>query len=179
VAAVNFSEVGMRITFMALLVALALVPSRATAVAAQVGRAAIGGAVGVAGGAVITLSIVVARARFQSEYLEGVDDLIHWQSAPMLLTPAVGVMFGLAGSEPLKGSVIGSTAGMVVGAAVGAGVGWLASEHAEGPWAGAVIGAGAGMTAGGLLLGIRSWVRRDSSGGEDAEPVRIGVRIPL
>jgi hypothetical protein len=137
--------------------------------------------VGVAGGAVITLSIVVARARFQGEYLESIDDLIHWQSTPMLLTPAVGVMFGLAGRDPLVASIVGSTSGMVAGAAVGAGVGWLASGQTESPWAGAVIGAGVGMTAGGLLLGIRSWVRSADDDDDPAleEPLRIGVKIPL
>ena len=169
----------MRIMVCALLLALASLPGGISAVAAQVGRAAIGGAVGAAGGAVITLSIVVARARFQSQYLESMDDLIHWQSMPMLLTPAVGVAFGLAGRDALAASVVGSASGMVLGAAIGAGVGWIGSPQAEGPWAGAVIGAGAGMTVGGLVLGIRAWLREGDEDEENAEPLRVGVRIPL
>lgn len=156
---------------------LAMIP--AGAAAAQAGRAAIGGAVGVAGGAVITLSIIVARARFQGEYLETAEELIHWQSAPMLITPGVGVMFGLAGSKTLKESVIGSTTGMLIGTAVGAGIGWVASDLAEGPWAGGVIGAGAGMTVGGLLLGVRAWLREDGSDEDPTAPIRLGLRIPL
>ncbi len=168
----------MRTALLFALVVFALLPGSAREVAAQTGRAAIGGAVGVAGGAVITLSIVVARARFQGEYIEGAEDLIHWQSVPMLLTPAVGVMFGASGSRPLKQSVIGSTSGMVLGTALGAGIGWAVSESPEAPWAGGVIGAGVGMTVGGLLLGIRAMLR-DRDDGESAAPVRVDVRIPL
>lgn len=171
----------MLLTLLILLVlALAVVIQPRTA-AAQTARAAAGGVVGAAGGAVITLSIVVARARWQGEYVESVDDLIHWQSAPMLLTPAVGVLFGLAGRDPLLASIRGSTAGLLIGSAAGAGIGWIASTTPESPWAGAVIGAGAGMTLGGLALGLRAW--RHGGDGQDAggddPPVRIGVRIPL
>ena len=168
----------MRTILIFTVVLLALLPGTTKGAAAQAGQAAIGGAVGVAGGAVITLSIIVARARFQAEYLEGADDLIHWQSVPMLLTPAVGVMFGLSGSRPLTQSVIGSTSGMLLGTALGAGIGWVVSESPEAPWAGGVIGAGAGMTVGGLLLGIRAMLR-DKDDGEPSPPVRLGVRVPL
>lgn len=152
-------------------------PQRALA---QVGRAAIGTAVGVAGGAAITLSVVVARARLQEVYLDSAEDLIHWQSAPMLLTPAVGLAFGLAGNEPLRGSVIGSVGGMVLGAAAGSGIGWAMSADPEAPWAGGVIGAGLGMTIGGLTLGIRNWLRsRDEEAAEAAAPTRFEIRLPL
>lgn len=168
----------MRTTLLTLLLALVLIPGSRKSAAAQAARAAIGGAVGVAGGAMITMSVVVARARWQGEYLESIDDLIHWQSAPMILTPAVGVMFGLAGKEPLIASVIGSTSGLVVGSAVGAGLGWLLSTSAESPWAGGVIGAGAGMTLGGLTLGLRAVLRQREDGGP-TEPTRVEVRLPI
>lgn len=147
----------------------------------QVAKATMGTAVGVAGGAVITMSVIVARARFQGEYLDAAEDLIHWQSLPMILTPAVGLAFGLAGKEALKGSVIGSTSGMVVGAALGAGVGWLSSSDLEAPWAGGAIGAGVGMTAGGLYLGIREWLkaRNEDAALEARDPVRLEIRLPL
>lgn len=148
----------------------------------QAAKATMGTAVGIAGGVVITMSVVVARARFQEIYIDSAEDLIHWQSAPMLITPAVGLLFGIAGSEPLKGSVIGSTSGLLIGSAIGAGVGLIGSRSAEGPWAGGVIGAGIGMTAGGLYLGIRNWIRTRDSGeaGGDAEAARIELfNIPL
>lgn len=164
----------------ACLIVMAVLPGRPSEGMAQVGRAAIGGAVGAAGGAVITVSIVVARARFQQVYLDGIEDLFHWQSAPMLITPAVGVAFGLAGRDPLVASIIGSTGGMVLGAAVGAGIGWMTGAYAESPWAGGVIGAGAGMTVGGLTLGIRSWLKhQDDEDGGSSQPIRIGITLPL
>lgn len=152
--------------------ATSVTPERALG---QAAKATMGTAVGIAGGVVITMSVVVARARFQEIYIDSAEDLIHWQSAPMLITPAVGLLFGIAGSEPLKGSVIGSTSGLLIGSAIGAGVGLIASTSAEGPWAGGVIGAGIGMTAGGLYLGIRNWIRsrEDGDGDGNADPARV------
>ncbi len=169
----------MRVAIFTAILAVALAGSwNVTRAVAQVGRAAMGTAVGVGGGAVITVSVIVARAQLQQEYLAGVEDLIHWQSLPMILTPAVGAAFGYASREAFVGSVIGSTSGMLIGTAVGAGVGWLISPQAEAPWAGAAIGAGAGMTIGGLFLGIRGWLesRDDEDGGD---PLRLEVRLPL
>lgn len=122
-------------------------------------RALLGGAVGVAGGGVVTLSAIVARARFQREYLDSADDLIHWQTIPMIAAPGAGILFGLAGHDAHVGSMIGSTTGMATGAALGAGLGWLLSDQQEWPWAGAVIGAGVGLTIGGMVGGLRAWKR--------------------
>lgn len=160
---------------MAMGMALVLVLGGQAPAAAQWDRAAVGAGVGFVGGTVITTSIVVARARFLDEYVASVDDMIHWQSAPILLTPAVGTIFGLAGRKTLEQSVIGSTAGLALGTGVGAGIGWLLSGTPESPWAGAVIGAGAGMTIGGLLLGIRAWARE----GEEGEELESALRVLL
>jgi hypothetical protein len=167
----------MRVLF--LLVVLFLVPHFRHPALGQVARAAAGGAVGVAGGAVITLSVIVARARWQGVYLDSADDLIHWQSAPMIFTPAVGVFVGLAGKDPLVASVIGSSVGMAAGVVAGAGLGWMLSSSQEWPWAGGVIGAGVGMTIGGLTLGTRALLRQQSEGTGEAPAARIGVRLPL
>ena len=170
-----------RMVACAFLIALAQMPMPAKPLLAQATKAAIGTAVGVGGGAVITMSIVVARARFEGRYLESVDDLIHWQSVPMILTPAVGLFFGLGGAKPLNASIIGSVSGMAIGAAVGAGIGWMAASDQEAPWAGGMIGAGAGMVVGGLLLGGRAWLesRKDEEPGEPGEPARIEFRLPI
>lgn len=165
----------------ALLVALAMTPVAPRGALAQVTKAAIGTAVGVGGGAVITMSIVVARARFQGVYVESADDLIHWQSAPMILTPAVGLFFGLNGKYPLEQSVIGSVGGMLLGSAIGTGVGWVVSATPESPWAGGVIGAGAGMVVGGLFLGTRAVLKvrnQDDEEGGGEVPL-VMMRIPL
>lgn len=158
---------------------LLLFPLLAAPAPAQVGRAVVGGAAGVAGGAGVTLATVVARARFQREYLESVDDLIHWQSAPMIAAPAAGVLFGLAGEDALKGSIVGSSAGLVVGGAVGAGLGWVFSKDPEGPWAGGVIGAGVGLAAGGLLGGLRAWSRDEDADLAFPKELRFTFTIPV
>jgi hypothetical protein len=159
---------------------LGLIPGGVPPAAAQVARAVVGGGIGVAGGAMVTLSIVVARARFQGEYLESPDDLIHWQSAPMIVTPAVGAAFGLLSEEALVGSLLGTGGGLLVGAAAGATLGWLISGQPEWPWAGGVMGAGAGMTIGGLLFGIRGLVRSRRAGDSEPRPdTHVEFRVPL
>lgn len=169
----------MRMVLWALVIALAITSVRPQPVIAQVTKAAMGTAVGVGGGALITMSLVVARAKFQGEYLESVEDLIHWQSAPMLITPGVGMFFGLGGRKPLEASVLGSVSGMLVGTAVGAGIGWLVSASPEAPWAGGVMGAGAGMTIGGLALGTRAWLRSRQTDDGGSEIPLLEIRIPL
>jgi hypothetical protein len=146
---------------------------------AQIERPAIGAGVGIAGGAVITLSAIVARARFQREYIDSVDDLIHWQSLPMIAAPIAGITFGLAGEDALMGSIIGSTTGMAIGAAAGAGLGWLLSTQQEWPWGGAVIGAGVGMSLGGLGLGLIRWADDDNPDIPFPEFLRLSVNVPL
>jgi hypothetical protein len=165
---------------LSVLIALLLLPVTTTPAATQkLPRAAVGAGLGVVGGSVITISAIVWRARFQGEYLESADDLINWQSVPMIAAPAAGMLFGVAGKNALVGSIIGSTTGLLAGAALGAGIGWLAATTPESPWAGGVIGAGIGLSLGGLLGGFRGW-REDA----DSDPVvpnelRVGFTIPL
>lgn len=164
----------------ALVLALALLGGAPDPAPAQSTARALGGAaLGVAGGAVVTFSAIVWRARFQRDYLESADDLVHWSSLPMIATPAVGVVFGLAGRPALEGSFIGSITGMVAGAAVGAGVGWLASTTPESPWAGGVIGAGVGLTLGGLAIGLRAWSRDEDAELDLPDFLRFSVRVPV
>ncbi|MDR0787213.1 MAG: hypothetical protein LBG44_05050 [Gemmatimonadota bacterium] len=144
--------------------------------AQQLGRAAIGGAAGLAGGTVITLSVIVARARFQNAYLDSVDDLVHWQTLPLIITPAVGAFLGWTSDEALRGSIVGSVSGLAIGTVAGAGIGWLVSSRAEAPWAGGVIGAGAGLAIGGIAMGVRGWIRAHN---DDAGGVPVVVRVAL
>lgn len=140
---------------------------------------AIGAAVGIAGGAGVTLGIVVARARWQRVYLDSADDLIHWQSAPMIIAPALGITFGLAGEDALLGSIAGSTMGLVGGAAVGAGLGWLISNEQEWPWAGGVIGGALGMSLGGILNGLSAWSRDDDPNLPFPKELRFNISVPV
>lgn len=162
----------------AMLVPLLGTPRHAHA-QAPVTRAALGGALGVAGGAAVTLATVVARARFQREFLESADDLIHWQSAPMIVAPAAGVLFGLAGEDALRASIVGSTAGLVIGAAIGAGVGWLATGDPEGPWAFGVIGGGVGLATGGIVEALRAWSEDEHADLEYPRMLRIAFTLPV
>lgn len=152
-----------------------LFPGRA---AGQIERPLIGAGIGLAGGAVVTISTIVARARFQHEYIDSVEDLIHWQSIPMIGAPAAGVLFGLAGKDSLTGSIIGSTVGMAAGAALGTGLGWLVSRNPESPWAGGVIGAGVGLTFGGLGYGLYRWNLDEAPDLSFPDLLRFQIALP-
>lgn len=172
------SRVCFRLGVALLLVVVAGLP--ADAQEGRLSRAVLGGGVGVAGGVVVTISAVVARARFQHEYLESANDLIHWQSLPMIAAPAAGAAFGFAGEEVLRASVLGSLAGIAAGSLVGASIGALLSTQPEAPWAGGVIGAGVGLATFGLVEGLRAWAENDG----DSEPdtgraLTLGFRVPL
>jgi hypothetical protein len=80
---------------LSVLIALLLLPMATTPAATQkLPRAAVGAGLGIVGGSVITISAIVWRARFQGEYLESAEDLINWQSVPMIAAPAAGMLFG-------------------------------------------------------------------------------------
>jgi hypothetical protein len=169
----------MRGKLLLLLSFLVLVPVTPDRSAAQDEKPVIGAAAGVAGGALITLGIIVGRARWQQVYLDSADDLIHWQSTPMIAAPAVGILFGLAGDDALKGSLVGSTSGMVVGAGVGAGLGWLLSAEQEWPWAGGVIGAALGMSIGGIWGGLTGWRKDHDPDIPFPDALRFGLSVPV
>lgn len=166
---------------MACILAIAIAPlfGGVKTAAAQYELQAIGAAVGVAGGAAVTMGIVVARARWQRVYLDSADDLIHWQSAPMIIAPALGILFGTAGEDALLGSIAGSTTGLVAGAAVGAGLGWLISNEQEWPWAGGVIGGALGMSLGGILNGLSAWSRDEDANLPYPKELRFNISVPV
>ena len=151
----------------------------APAAAAQTAKnAAIGGGLGFLGGVVSTVSIVVARARFQNLYLDSAADLIHWQTTPLIVGPTAGVAFGLLGDEVLRGSITGSASGLLIGSVAGAALGWAISTEQEAPWAGGVIGAGVGLNIGGVLGAYLQWREEDDEHRND-EPLVLTVRVPL
>jgi hypothetical protein len=123
-------------------------------------RVIVGGLIGMLGGGIVLLAVVVARANFAGEYLESLEDLLHWQSTPLIAAPALGMMFGYAGRAPLIASLAGSVGGLLLGIGAGAAIG-ATMDLPHWPWALGVIGGGAGMMAGGVIFGIREWVRQD------------------
>ena len=165
-----------------LLLLLSVAPlSPPPAAAQELKNAAIGGAAGFVGGIAMTLSIVVARARLQGQYLDSPSDLVHWQTAPMIAGPASGIFFGLTGEDVLRGSIIGSTTGTLLGAAAGAGLGWVISGEPESPWAGGVMGGGVGLLLGGLTGAYLGWRAQEDDEENDggASPATITIRVPL
>lgn len=162
-----------------LIIALALLPVEAPAQVKTSTRVAIGGGAGVVGGVGVTMAIVVARARFQREYLDSAEDLVHWQSIPTIAAPAVGMVFGLAGEDALRGSIRGSLSGIAVGATTGALLGWVLSDEQEWPWAAGVIGAGLGLTVGGLVEGLRAWSKDDDPSLDYPKFLRFGISVPV
>lgn len=160
---------------LATLVVLLAAPPRAAAAQEVMPRAALGAGLGVVGGVGITVAKVVARARFQNEYLHEPSDLIHWQSISMILAPAAGGVYGIHSWDALRGSFFGSSSGFAVGVGVGVLVGHLTSETAEGRWAGGAIGGGLGLAVGGLIGGYLGWRQHEESG---AAPLSLEVRVP-
>ncbi len=156
-----------------------VVPVRGSAALAQlppVARAAISGGVGLAEGAVVSLAIMVARARFEDEYVESPSDVIAWgwQAVPVLVAPLAGLTFGLRGKDAFAGSLLGSASGLVIGATVGGLIGRLTSNSSESVWAGAIMGAGAGLTIGRVLLGVLQWNERH---GAQPRPIAVAFQI--
>jgi hypothetical protein len=147
--------------------------------AAQMERVALGGAIGVAGGAVVTFSGIVARARWQEHYIASVEDLIDWHSVPMIAAPAAGAIFGLAGEKAHKASIVGSTGGMLAGALIGTGLGHLVADDPEAPWAYAIVGAGVGLSIGGLAAGFIAWRNDEDPLIDLPKFLRFSVTLPV
>jgi hypothetical protein len=106
----------------------------------------LGGAVG---GLILTLGLVVARARFQGAYFHDPDELVGWVGLPLLLGPILGAWIGAA-HPPSRSIVPAAAIGLTVGVTLGAALGMFGEDPAS-KWAGLVMGG-----AGGLALGV--WV---------------------
>jgi hypothetical protein len=113
---------------------------------------AIGAAAGLTSGGYVTLAVVVARAQY-GHYLHDVDDLIGWESVPVLAGIGVGAAVGVWDADRMMtGWAYGAT-GALTGGTVGYLIGPMLWKRPEGKWAGAAIGAGVGMAAG-YFLGV-------------------------
>ncbi|HEX6135835.1 MAG TPA: hypothetical protein VFZ24_17810 [Longimicrobiales bacterium] len=135
---------------------------------------------GAAGGGYLTVSVVVLEARF-GRYVEDLDDILGWRSAPFLVGAALGAGLGFYSPERLQGAVVWGAAGLGAGALLGGVVGTSIWNPPEGRWAGAAIGAGIGLVIGNTI-GVMNPMNLFTEG-EDATAATAGVpitiRIPL
>lgn len=167
----------------ALVVAAAADP--APAHAQEVVPALVGAGVGFLGGGVATLSMVVGRARWESEYITGTGDLVGLTGAPLVIGTATGLAIGLWDEDRLRRSVIGGAGGMVLGIGTGWVAGIVFGDRRADKWAGAVIGAGIGLAAG-ALTGALLPPGEDGSAGEEqvatvggSHGFHVGFRVPV
>lgn len=137
--------------------------------------AAIGGALGLAGGGYVAVGIVTFNAR-RDEFLFSARDALGWESAPILVGGLTGLGLGLTDPDRLKRAVIGGVVGGFVGTGIGLALGTAHWDPPEGRWAGGVIGGAAG-----LVLGVAVGAVIPASEKEDRPPMTIplSVSIPL
>lgn len=137
---------------------------------------------GAAGGGYVTVTVVVAEARF-GRYIHDVDDVLGWRSAPFLIGSLAGGALGFYSPERLQGAVVFGAAGLAAGGLLGLGLGSQIWDPPEGRWAGAAIGAGIGLVIGNAI-GIFNPINLFTESDEDGTPVQeagipIVFRIPL
>lgn len=154
-----------------ILLPLALCLSSSTA-RAQTGDALAGGALGAAGGGLLSLAIVTGEAR-AGRYLYSPED-VGWR---IMMVPAglvAGAVLGYRNPDRMWRAVgwgaLGLTGGALTGAAVGAAV-W---DGSEGMWSGAILGSAAG-----LLLGSVTGARSGGEDGDGPAGVTLSFGLPV
>ena len=147
----------------------------------QVLSGVVGGVAGVASGGYVTLSVIVLRAQY-GHYLHDVEDLLGWQSLPVLLGAGVGAGVGVWDADRMVTGFVYGAGGTLIGGVVGYLVGPLIWPRPEGKWAGAAVGAGIGMAAGYFIGVLRpidkiapGWLREPSN---TIVPISISIPVP-
>jgi hypothetical protein len=165
-----------RFRFLLLLASIGLAAGPSHVHAQNIAKGLAGGALGVAGGGYVTLSLVVAQAR-AGHYVQGMDDFLGWRSAPVLIGGATGLAVGLWYPDRLLNGVIGGTVGTAAGLGAGILIGPLLWDDPEANWAGGAIGAGIGMVTG-SVIGVL--LKPSGKGGDSNSvvvPLAFRVRI--
>jgi hypothetical protein len=132
----------------------------------------IGGAVG---GLILTIGIVVARARLEGAYFHDSDELISWIGLPLVIGPILGAWMGAA-HPPGRSIVPGSAIGLTTGVALGWLLGGMIGEDPSGKWAGIAMGGALGLLLGVCVPLLRHFRRRRRALEEGWE---LGPRRPL
>lgn len=104
-------------------------------------------ALGAFAGFLVTLAIVVARARLGS-FVHDIGEMValRWETAPILIGAGLCAWLGFRDPRALVRAMSSGGAGMVIGIGLGAAAGAFLSETPEGVWSGMIIGGVAGMT---------------------------------
>ena len=160
----------------AVAITLAL-PARADA---QVLSGAVGAVGGIGAGGYVTLAVVVARAQY-GHYLHDANDLLGWNSVPVLLGAATGTAVGVWDADRMVTGFIYGAGGALIGGSIGYLLGPMIWKRPEGKWAGGAIGAGAGMAAG-YFLGVfipQKGIAPGFLGNSDKAVVPINVKITV
>ena len=118
----------------------------------QLAAGAVGAIGGIGAGGYVTLAVVVARAQY-GHYLHDVNDLLGWQSFPVILGAATGTAVAVWDADRMVTGYVYGAAGTLIGGSIGYLLGPAIWKRPEGKWAGGAIGAGAGMAAG-YFLGV-------------------------
>lgn len=164
-----------------LLAALVLTAALGTprAAHAQLASGAVGALAGLTSGGYATLAVVVARAQF-GHYLHDAEDLLGWNSVPVLLGVSIGTAVGVWDADRMITGFAYGAGGALVGGTIGFVVGPKIWPRPEGKWAGGAIGAGVGMATGyflGVLIpqkDIAPGFLRNSS----AVPISVTITVP-
>lgn len=138
--------------------------------------AGVGGAAGLLAGGYTTVGIVTARANLQEHYLHDIDDVLDWQSTPLLIGSGVGALVGYLDPDRLRRTIIWGAGGAAVGAAAGAVIGAQVAKAPVDKWAGGVIGGASGILIG-SLAGVVWPASGDDDDDERARPA--GLVIPI
>ena len=145
----------------------------------QIVSGAVGGIAGIGAGGYVTLAVVVLRAQY-GHYLHDVDDLLGWQSVPVLLGAGTGAAVGVWDADRMVTGFAYGAAGTLIGGTIGFLIGPTIWPRPEGKWAGGAIGAGAGMAAG-YFLGVFNPRENIAPGflrNQTVIPISITIPVP-
>jgi hypothetical protein len=152
----------------------AITPPALHAQEKNIPAALLGGFAGAGSGGYIAISLIVAESR-AGKFVDSVDDVLGWRSAPVLIGGVTGVVVGATDPDRLIRTVVYGSAGTLAGTGIGAVIGKIVWDGPEAKWAGGAIGAGIGMAIG-SSLGLFLPMKDDNN---DTGSAAAATRIPV
>jgi hypothetical protein len=151
-----------------------ILPERVQAQEKNIPAALLGGIAGAGSGGYIAISVIVAESR-AGKYVDSIDDVLGWRSAPVLIGGITGLVVGATDPDRLVRTVVYGSVGTVAGTGLGVVVGKLIWDGPEAKWAGGAIGAGLGMAIG-SSLGLFLPMKDDDS---NVAPLSSASGVPV